>query len=95
MGQQTNLQTIFLKPVGNVKPLANNRRQVPNNMSFKQLSSDLKSELGIEPNNSLMLYINSSFAPSWSDTIEQVAKHFSIKKEGYLNIAYSLTPAWG
>ena len=95
MDKQDNEQMIFLKPVGNVKPLANGRRQVSSGLTFKQLSSELKTELGIDQSNPLMLYVNSSFAPAWSDTIEQVSKHFALKKDGCLNIAYSLTPAWG
>ena len=86
---------LVLRGVGNAPTLVEKARKMvlkrKNNLGA--LAKFLRTRLKIDPNESLILYINASFAPAQDAKVGELFDNFN--SNGELIINYAIQEAWG
>ncbi|EPY51775.1 autophagy associated ubiquitin-like modifier Atg12 [Schizosaccharomyces cryophilus OY26] len=81
------------KAIGRTPLLRKNVFAINASHRFDKVIRFLKKELGLQPDSSLLLYVNYCFAPAPDEVIGNLYDNFSI--DGYLLIYYCVNVAFG
>jgi ubiquitin-like protein ATG12 len=84
---------VQFRHVGSAPILSQQKYKLPADARFEVAAQLLRAKLGLSPEESLLLYCNSAFAPSPDELIADVAVCFHVG--GVLVLNYCTTPAWG
>ncbi|KAK3350034.1 ubiquitin-like autophagy protein Apg12-domain-containing protein [Lasiosphaeria hispida] len=84
------------KPVGSAPPLPVRRElaRVVSTYKFEFVVTHLRKILKVQDTESVFLYINSTFAPALDEVVGNLWRCFK-DSNNQLNVAYSITPAFG
>ncbi|VDN05300.1 unnamed protein product, partial [Thelazia callipaeda] len=85
---------ILLKAVGDAPILKQNKWMVDESKTVAELTIFLRNYMKLSDSDSLLLFINQSFAPSPDQTLQNLKDCFA-SGDSKLIINYSKTPAWG
>ncbi|TNV71803.1 hypothetical protein FGO68_gene16195 [Halteria grandinella] len=88
---------ISLNAVGKASKLKTSKIKVKRKHTFQNVITFVRTQLekgqALKPDQSLFLYINSQFAPSPNERINDLFECF--KTQNMLIVNYSITEAWG
>ncbi|KAK5662025.1 hypothetical protein OQA88_10137 [Cercophora sp. LCS_1] len=85
---------VRFKPVGSAPPLRRDVVKVASTHKFESVVAYLRKMLKAQSNDSVFLYINSTFAPALDEVVGNLWQCFKDSRD-QLNVAYSMTPAFG
>jgi len=85
---------VSFKPVGSAPPLKQSSVYVGSAQRFDSVVAFLRKKLRVKETESVFLYVNSVFAPSLDEIVGNLWQCFKDSKN-HLNVAYSMTPAFG
>ncbi|KAL8392380.1 hypothetical protein RB595_002536 [Gaeumannomyces hyphopodioides] len=86
---------VRFKPVGgSAPPLKQELSKISASQRFEFVVLYLRRRLQVAPADSVFLYINSTFAPALDEIVGNLHRCFK-DSNGQLNVAYSMTPAFG
>ncbi|EJT80125.1 hypothetical protein GGTG_00129 [Gaeumannomyces tritici R3-111a-1] len=86
---------VRFKPVGGSAPaLRQELSKISASQRFDSVVLYLRRRLQVAPTESVFLYINSTFAPALDEIVGNLHRCFK-DSNGQLNVAYSMTPAFG
>lgn len=86
--------TVYFTPVGSAPTLRQNVCKISSTQRFEVVVSYLRRVLRIRENESVFVYVNSSFAPALDEVVGNLHRCFKNSKDQLL-VSYSVTPAFG
>ncbi|KAK4187186.1 Ubiquitin-like protein atg12 [Podospora australis] len=86
--------TIRFRPVGAASVFRRDRVNVLSEWKFESVVSFVRKQLKVTESDSVFLYINSTFAPALDEVVGNLWRCFKDAND-YLNVSYSITPAFG
>ncbi|KAI6250308.1 Ubiquitin-like protein ATG12 [Erysiphe necator] len=86
--------TVYFTPIGSAPCLRQNVCKISSTQRFEVVVSYLRRTLRVTENESVFVYVNSSFAPALDEVVGNLHRCFKNSKDQLL-VSYSLTPAFG
>ncbi|KAK3303403.1 ubiquitin-like autophagy protein Apg12-domain-containing protein [Chaetomium strumarium] len=85
---------VRFKPVGSAPPIRRELVKVASAHKFESVVAYLRKTLKVSETESVFLYVNSTFAPALDEVVGNLWRCFKDSND-HLNVAYSMTPAFG
>ncbi|KAK4241786.1 hypothetical protein C8A03DRAFT_40877 [Achaetomium macrosporum] len=85
---------VRFKPVGSAPPIRRELVKVASANKFESVVAYLRKTLKVSETESVFLYVNSTFAPALDEVVGNLWRCFKDSND-HLNVAYSMTPAFG
>ncbi|KAL3422029.1 ubiquitin-like autophagy protein Apg12 [Phlyctema vagabunda] len=86
--------TVRFKAIGSAPVLRQQVCRISSTQRFEQVVAYLRRVLRVRPDESVFLYVNSSFAPALDEVVGNLFLCFKDSSE-QLIVTYSMTPAFG
>ncbi|KAH6842980.1 ubiquitin-like autophagy protein Apg12-domain-containing protein [Chaetomium sp. MPI-CAGE-AT-0009] len=85
---------VRFRPVGSAPAIRRDLVKVASTHKFESVVAYLRKMLKVAENESVFLYINSTFAPALDEVVGNLWRCFKDSSD-HLNVSYSVTPAFG